>query len=295
MSWTLAEARLHIGIDAGRDLQVAGGVTVNAANQPKGMRMKDILQELRDGRVVLGAVCNIDSYMAVEILGAAGWDFVLINTEDGIVSPYGQSLDVMIMACYAADIAPQVKLLLPDAGMIYKALNFGAKVIHVSVNNRRELEECMRAAKFPPEGNRIASHFVRGARYGAMPWNDFLESENRSVTIVPLIESQEAMDELEDILSVGGVEIAVIGGFDLACRLGGVGKPEVQKQVAAHWDRLAQVCSKKGIHVMKHVEPGEAQSVVAQGFRCLISGIDTEMLLNENVRQANSLRAELGL
>ena len=116
--------------------------------------MKDVIKELRNDNVVLGAVCNIDSYMSVEILGAAGWDFVLINAEDGIVSPYGQSLDTMIMACYAAGIAPQVKLLLPDPGMIYKSLNFGAKVIHVSVSTREELERCMDAAKYPPVGSR---------------------------------------------------------------------------------------------------------------------------------------------
>ncbi|MBN2404256.1 MAG: hypothetical protein JXE06_01595 [Coriobacteriia bacterium] len=257
--------------------------------------MKDILKELREDRVVLGAVCNIESYTAVEILGAAGWDFVLINAEDGVVSPYGASLDVMIMACYAAGVAPQVKLLLPDAGMVYKSLNFGARAVHVSVANRKELEECMRAAKYPPEGNRIASHFVRGARYGAIPWNEYLARENSSVTVVPLLESQEAMDNLEDILDVKGVEIAVIGGFDLACRLGGVGRPEVKTLVDQYWDRLVRVCTSKGIHVMKHVEPGEGKAAVAQGFRCLISGIDSEMLLKENMRLAGSLRAEIGL
>ena len=136
---------------------------------------------------------------------------------------------------------------------------------------------------------------VRGCKYGASDWNTFLKEENDSVTIVPLLESQEAMDNMEDILSVPGVEIAVIGGFDLACRLGSVGDPETQKKVSQYWDKLVRVCKEKGIHVMKHVEPGEAKSAYDQGFRCLISGIDSEMLLNVNKKEVTALKSELGL
>ena len=256
--------------------------------------MKNILEELRKGNVVIGTICNIEHPQILELMGYAGWDYVLINLEDNPTSPYGGSFDNLVRAAYAADIAPMAKILLPDIGMVYKALNFGCKIIHVSIEEREQLETVMRATNYPPEGNRIAYPFLRANKYGAIPFQDYWRKENKETTIVPLLETEKAMENMEDILSVEGVEIATIGPFDLAMNIGGVGEPGVAEKVEKYWAKFESVCRDKGIHILKPVaEPAQLKDAVACGCKCIIATADVPCLLEHNVNWVKGLREEI--
>jgi 2-keto-3-deoxy-L-rhamnonate aldolase RhmA len=256
--------------------------------------MKDILNALRNGEIVIGTVCDIEHPQVLEIIGYAGWDYVLINTEDSTTSPYGGSLDNLARAAYAAGITPMAKILLPDIGMVYKALNFGIKIIHASIKERGELEVLMKAVKYPPEGKRIAFPFLRATKFGAVPWNDYWRAENRSTTIVPLLETVEAMDNMEDILSVEGVELATLGPFDLAMNIGGVGAPDVAEKVDDYWRKFEAVCKVKGIHIMKPVaDPSQLRETVERGCRCIIATADIQALFEYERKWVTGLKAEI--
>jgi 4-hydroxy-2-oxoheptanedioate aldolase len=256
--------------------------------------MRDILEALRNGEIVIGTVCDIEHPQVLEIIGYAGWDYVLINAEDSTTSPYGGSLDNLARAAYAAGITPMVKILLPDIGMVYKALNYGIKIIHASIKEKRELELLMKAVKYPPEGTRIAFPFLRATKFGAVPWDNYWRAENRSATIVPLLETVEAMDNMDDILSVKGIELATIGPFDLAMNIGGVGAPGVAEKVDDYWKKFESVCKAKGIHIMKPVAaPSQLRAAVERGCRCIIATADIQALFEYERNWVTGLRDEI--
>ena len=256
--------------------------------------MKDILKALRDGEVVIGTVCNIEHPQVLEIIGYSGWDYVLINTEDSTTSPYGGSLDNMVRAAFAAGITPMSKILMPDVAMVYKSLNFGIKIIHASIKNRSELETLTRAVKYPPQGTRIAFPFLRNNGFGARPWGDFREEEDASTTIVPLLETVEAMENMEDILSVEGVELATMGPFDLAMNLGGLGAPGVAEKIEEYWRKFEKICKAKGISVMKPVpDVSKVRETVERGCRCIIATADIEALYQWEHNWVTGLRTEI--
>lgn len=164
--------------------------------------MKDILKAMRDGEVVLGVCCDISDPSVVELLGHVGWDFVLINAEGGTVSPFGQELESMIRAAYAADVTPVVKVLENNEAMIASALKLGAKIIEVPrVNSREEAERAVRAVKYPPAGERMTYWGVPATRYGIDSWADHVRAANAEVSVYVVLEEQVAMDNMEDILS----------------------------------------------------------------------------------------------
>ncbi len=256
--------------------------------------MKNILEELRNGNVVIGTISNIEHPQIIELMGYAGWDYVLINLEDNPASPYGGSFDNLVRAAYAADIAPMAKILLPDVGMVYKALNFGCKIIHVSIEKREQLEKLIKASKYPPAGNRIAYPFLRANKYGTIPFQDYWREENDATSIVPLLETVDAMENMEEILSVEGIEIATIGPFDLAMDLGGVGEPGVDEKVQKYWEKFEAVCKAKGIHVLKPVaDPAMLKETVDRGCKCIIASADIPCLLEHNVNWVKGLREEI--
>ena len=178
--------------------------------------------------------------------------------------------------------------------MVYKALNFGCKIIHVSIERREQLEPLMKAAKYPLEGNRIAYPFLRANKYGVTPFKDYWRQENEETTIVPLLETVEAMENMEDILSVEGVKIATLGPFDLAMNLGGVEEPGVAEKVEESWVKFETVCREKGIHILKPVAtPADLKGAVARGCKCIVASADIPCLLEHNKTWVQALRKEI--
>lgn len=245
--------------------------------------MKDILKAMRDGEVVLGVCCDISDPSVVELLGHVGWDFVLINAEGGTVSPFGQELESMIRAAYAADVTPVVKVLENNEAMIASALKLGAKIIEVPrVNSREEAERAVRAVKYPPAGERMTYWGVPATRYGIDSWADHVRAANAEVSVYVVLEEQAAMDNMEDILSAEGLEMVILGPLDLALRLGGVDDPAARAQVKQYREKLLRLAGERGIGVIDIVrDAGEAAEAVARGARGLLFGQDDLAMLRE--------------
>lgn len=118
--------------------------------------MKDIKKALKNGEVVIGVCCDISDPSVVAILGYTGWGYVIINCEGGVASPFGAELENLIRAAYIADITPVVKVPENDSAMVASAVNLGAKIVEVpKVNTKEDAIEALKAAKYPPQGNRM--------------------------------------------------------------------------------------------------------------------------------------------
>lgn len=258
--------------------------------------MKDIKKALKNGEVVIGTFNLIPHPTVVEIIGYAGFDFLIIDCEAGALSPWGTEMENMIRAAYAADVTPLVRVTQKNtSGMIHKALNSGARGIVIPhVNTREEIATAINAAKYPPEGNRTADPICRAPKYGATTWSDFVRTANEEVMVIPLLEEKAAMDNMEDILSVNGLDMVLFGPFDLALRLGGVGDPKAEAQVSEYEEKLISLCNERGIFVMSF--GWDADSVkrsISNGCRAIAYSADISRLNQALWRDVEDLKNKI--
>ncbi|MFD2924803.1 HpcH/HpaI aldolase family protein [Halobacillus naozhouensis] len=181
--------------------------------------MGNILKEkINNGERVLGAFINMYAPSLVEIIGYAGFDFIIIDDEHGSFS--SSELENMIRAAEIVNMAPVVRVSY-NPSSIQKALDRGAKGIQVPmVNNEKEAKDAVEKAKYPPLGNRGTAFSIRPARFGKEKGKEYLEKANMDVLIVVHIETSEAVKNFREITSVPGIDVAFIGSTDLAVNMG---------------------------------------------------------------------------
>ena len=241
--------------------------------------MRDIKAMLESDEVVIGTVCGASSPAVVEIIGYIGFDYVFIDAEQSSVGSYGPELENLIRAAYAADIAPFVRVTDNDPSMIRKALNFGALGIIVPhVRTAEDARRAVAAAKYPPEGHRGATPLVRAARYGASDWLTYLRAANDQILVMPVIEDLEAIDNVEEIASVPGIDVLRFGGFDLAMDMGLEGEithPEIRR----HMESVVSAAMRHGVYVNGLAWDADiAREWVAMGCRMLTLSADVAVL-----------------
>lgn len=194
--------------------------------------MKNALKEkIKHGEQVLGAFLGIYSPPLVEMLGYAGFDFVVIDDEHGAFS--SSELENIIRTADSVGLTPIVRVSY-DPSSIQKALDRGAKGVQVPmVNTKEDALEVVRRTKFPPYGDRGVSYSIRPARYGKDSGKSYLDECNENIMIIVHIETSEGANNFEDIVSVNGIDLVFIGSTDLSVSMGyqleGASHSEVQK------------------------------------------------------------------
>jgi 4-hydroxy-2-oxoheptanedioate aldolase len=166
------------------------------------------------GCMVQGAMPSL-----VEICGLAGFDFVFLDAEHGPLSP--KECEELARAAEIRHTVPLVRVPNIEADTILRFLDTGVKgVILPGVSTKDEAVKAVQAAKYYPQGCR-GLNAVRASDYGmkeSMP--DYVVSANRETVILAIIENVEAIANLEDILSVEGIDGAILGKSDLSQSLG---------------------------------------------------------------------------
>src|SRR5262245_204204 len=179
-------------------------------------QMNAIKDSIKSGRTVIGATAgpNVD----VSILADAGYDFVPFDTQH---SPWEiKQLQPSIQAMRDKQAAPLVRVAANQAYQICFALDAGARGIVVPmVNTRAEVEAAVRACRYFPLGNR-SNAGVRGEWGEFKNYRDYLDTVNNELVIVPMIETNQSLENLDAIASVPGVDDLVIGLSSLSIDLG---------------------------------------------------------------------------
>jgi len=237
--------------------------------------MKNIKQEMKKGNPMVGIFIPLPAPALVEMAAACGYDFVIIDNEHG-TSEVNGATENMILAAYASGIYPVVRVPNLVMGSILKPLDMGAKGIHVPLINTKEIaEEAVKSAKYPPIGNRGTAVSTRAANYGfsAEKGRKFLDKANEDTLMIAAIETKESISNLDDILSVPGIDVVFIGPFDLSVSLGY--PTEVKHPVVV--DAVKQIMKttlNAGLQVgILPVSPDQAKEYIALGATYLpVSG-----------------------
>ncbi len=204
--------------------------------------MKNPLKaKLKKGEAVIGTFVMIGHADVTEWLSRVGFDWLLLDTEH---SPTGyETLQRMMQAMNGSGCVPIVRPQWNDPVVIKRVLDIGAYGVLIPwVNNKEEAENAVRYCKYPPEGIR-----GWGPRRAGMFDPDYFKTANDELLITIQIETQEALDNLDEILSVPGIDACYIGPWDLSVSLG-IGIPPDWKapKYEAAFDKVIEVSTKHG-------------------------------------------------
>jgi 4-hydroxy-2-oxoheptanedioate aldolase len=190
-----------------------------------------VKEKLKNGKKVLGSFIGFYSPNLVEIMGYAGFDFIVIDDEHGAFSQ--TELENMIRTAESVDLVPIVRVSY-DPSSIQKALDRGAKGVQIPmINTKQDAITAVKRAKFPPVGTRGVAFSHRAAHYGHQGGESFLNQSDENILVIPHIETHQAVENIEDIMSVDGIDAIFIGTTDLSVDMG-------YKQQGAHHPNVQQ-------------------------------------------------------
>jgi 4-hydroxy-2-oxoheptanedioate aldolase len=172
---------------------------------------------LYDGETVHGTFQITDSPMVSDIVGRSGLDFVIIDQEHGPLT--AETSVGLCAAAQAVGCSPIVRVRENAAPEIQRALDIGAAGVQIpQIETVADAEAAAAAARFDPFGERGLSPYVRAGDY--VGGENYTTEQNESATVIVHIEGKDALDELEGIAAVEGIDVLFIGPYDLSQSLG---------------------------------------------------------------------------
>ncbi|MDG1840320.1 MAG: aldolase/citrate lyase family protein [Dehalococcoidia bacterium] len=255
------------------------------------MRPNKVLEAWRNDKPTVGAWLAIPDGHSAEIMANIGFDWLCVDMQHGAID-YADSIE-MFRAISTTATTPFVRVPWNDPATIMKALDAGAYgVIVPLVNNREEAERAVWAAKYPPEGGR-SSGPTRAAIYGGA---DYQQQANNEIAVICMIETAEALEKLDEILSTPGVDAAYIGPSDLAYALGM--EPTGDNTDSNHEAKVMEIydaCRKHGVTPGIHTGSAEfTQKWLKAGFQMVTLGTDSGFMRARAVSDLNETREETG-
>jgi len=241
---------------------------------------------LKRGDVLCGTVLSLASLETAEILAEAGFDWLFVDLEHSTLDPAKVQAVLQAVAGRSAAI---LRLPLNDEIWIKKALDTGATGIMVpQVNTADDARRAVRLSKYPPQGTRSVG-VARAHGYGAV-MGEYLRRANDETVVVIQAEHIQAVENIEAILDVEGIDAVLVGPYDLSASMGLTGQvdsPPVQAAIA----RVRAACQARGVPLgIFAVDAQRARAYAKEGFTLLAGGSDTLMLIEASRAALRTLR-----
>ncbi len=241
-------------------------------------KLKQIWQ---DGRTSVNGWLAIPSGFSAEVMAQAGWDSVTVDLQHGL-----QDYQTMV-ACFQAmqshPVLSMVRVPWNEPGIIGKVLDAGAYgVICPMINTRAEAEAFVAACKYPPQGKR-SNGPIRAGIYGVS--TGYQMTANDEVLCIPMIETEEAIANLDAILDVPGINAVYIGPSDLGFSMGLIPILDREEpQILAAYEKIVAATKKRGITAGIHCgSVAYAGRAIGMGFRMVTVGSDA-VFINQAAR-----------
>lgn len=226
--------------------------------------MTSLRAKWSDGGETLGVWLSVSSSVTAEIAATLDVDYVCVDTQHGVVD-YAGSVP-MIQAIELSGATPLVRVPWNEPGIIGKTLDAGAHgVIVPMVNTREQAEAVVASCRYAPDGTRSWGPVLAGMRHA-----DHRTWAADTIAVIPMIETTEAIANLDDILSVPGIDAIYVGPADLAVSLGL--DPYGNEGTPAFDDALATIvaaCGRHGVVPGIHSTGALTPLRREQGFRMI--------------------------
>jgi len=252
--------------------------------------LNQLRRTLAEGRATLGYLVSMPSVQLVQALARTGVDWLMFDTEH---APIGiESVAAMVAATGGTPATPIVRVPGVGADLVKPVLDCGALgIVFPQIATRAEAEATVRAVRYAPAGRRGYGPTYAALRW-ALPNLEYLKVANDAVLNAVLIESLAGVDALDDILTVGGLDVVAVARGDLSESLGVAGQFE--------HPRLREVVAKAEAKILAHPEVAlggiafsadEARAMVARGYRFIVLGSDAGLISGAAQRMVQAIRA----
>lgn len=235
--------------------------------------------KLLAGQPLIGSWINTGSPIVGELMAQFGFDFLCVDAEHSAVDlPETQRIFQAIRSGNPA-CAQFVRLHGVDYSLVKRYMDAGARgLVGPLVTTRAEAELLVQAAKYPPLGKRGVG-FCRANQYGTNLAEEFKRANDECVVAVQ-IEDIRAVENIDEILEVEGVDAAFIGPYDLSASMGLTAQFDHPDYLAAR-DRILAACKRHkvapGIHVVQP-DPAEVVARLSEGYQVIAFSLDITML-----------------
>jgi 4-hydroxy-2-oxoheptanedioate aldolase len=243
---------------------------------------------LAAGKFQIGLWSSLCSNIAAEIISDSGFDWILLDTEHSpneIPDLVGQ-----LQAMQGSATTPIIRPAWNDAVLAKRALDIGAEsLLFPYVQNVEEAKRAVASTRYPPQGIRGVSVAARASRYGRTP--GYLGNANAEICVLVQVETRTALDNLEAIAKVDGIDGVFIGPSDLAASLGHLGNPQHPEAQAAMKDavtRLKKLGKPAGILTGNEEE---ARRYIDWGYLFVAVGADVGLLAKNADALAKKFKA----
>lgn len=239
----------------------------------------DIRKKIISRQLCIGSWIQTGDMVASEIMANAGYDWIAMDCEH-------TDIDAKEFACCARAMngfacAPMARVKENKVMAIRSVLDAGAKgVIIPLVNSKEAAEEAVVAAKYPPIGIRGFA-YCRANNWGA-DFDEYAAKANDKIAVIVMIESKESVDNIEEILSVKGVDGVFVGPYDMSGSYGMIGRTqhEIIKQACK---KVSIACKKFNKAAGQHIVNPTKENVkfaIDEGFTFIALGMDTVFIQN---------------
>jgi 2-dehydro-3-deoxyglucarate aldolase len=243
---------------------------------------------------LFGLWLSLASEAATEALAHAGFDWLCIDMEHAPNDARDVAAQLRALAAAHLPSEPVVRVPAREAWLVKRALDAGARTLMFpNIETPDDARHAVRLTRYPspdaPDGLRGVAGIVRAAAYGMR--RDYLQHANAQIATIVQIESVRALDEVERIAAIPGVDCLFVGPADLAASLGHLGDgrhPAVEAAIA----RVLAAGRQAGVPVgIFAADSGQARQYRDAGFRVIALSADVAWLLRATRQALQEARA----
>jgi 4-hydroxy-2-oxoheptanedioate aldolase len=244
--------------------------------QAAGTPINPLKARLSGGKPAVGLLVSMPSVHVAQVLAAVGFDWLFFDMEHG---PIGiESVHAMITATSGTACAPIVRVPWNVPWLAKPVLDAGAMgIIFPMIRSAADAEAAVRAIRYPPAGERGFGPFYAPARFG-LTMQTYADPADCEILCILLIEHRDAIDDIDAILTVPGIDACLIAPFDLAMSYGYRDGP-AHEEVQAAIGRAERAIAASPVHLGGLALTGDiANAMIGRGYRLILTGFDTMLL-----------------
>jgi 4-hydroxy-2-oxoheptanedioate aldolase len=259
------------------------------------MRTNDVKEKLKRGEPALGGWLSFPSVATARVMARLGFDWLVVDMEHSAQSP-ALMADMVATIADAGTCAPIVRVPYNSVEWFKWALDAGAwGVVVPMVNSREEAQRAIEFSKYPPLGNRSIGGIFGPYGFGTTDWPGYAQVANDEIMMIMQIESAQALQNLDEILSVPGVDVAFVGPNDLHAQLGLIPSSDGAEPAFVEALERVKVAARKH-HVALGIFSSDGKAAAArvrQGFQMISVTTDVGSMIAaaaQNLRVAREER-----
>jgi len=243
---------------------------------------------IAEGRSQIGLWCTLSHHYALELVAGAGFDWLLIDTEHSPNDLESLVPQLQAVAPYAS--TPIVRVPWNDMVTIKRVLDIGAQTLLLPyVQNVDEAKAAVAATRYPPAGIRGVAGTTRATRFGRV--RDYAKKAADEICLLLQVETREALDHIEDIAALDGVDGIFIGPADLHASMGYTGETANDAVVPLIEDALRRIRRAGKAPGILTADESLARRYIAAGALFTAVGNDASLLAREADKLAARFRS----